>query len=406
MKKYLVQVADLGVQKNPGSLSIAWNQLYAKANPKQRENSAGLDNETISTIKLHEVKVLKEISNQILSNNGYSFSFLKPVVIPKGNGKNRIICVPSIRDRIVQKSIQNVITKANLKYTQFNKVNFGFVKNYGVKDAITRAIQLRDSAPYVYKTDISAFFDTIDRSVLKDLVRKKIRLPSLYPLIEGAIDMEIFTEDRNTYQKITKAGIQKGHGVRQGMPLSPFFANLYLNDFDNLIQKKGYKAVRYADDVVFFTHTEKDCIQLDSFVRNELDKIGLRIPRINENTKTKVYSPDQIVEFLGVGIKKENDRYISIITEEQRKEIKQSIMRFADINYLSSKEINLPKLYCVIKATLQGYIGVYQDCFDASEFSNCLHQWARSALRDLMIKNYKIDIYTLTETQRKFLIGI
>jgi retron-type reverse transcriptase len=406
MKKYLVQVADLGIPKNPGSLYYAWNQLYSKASPKQRENSAGLDNETIASIKLHESKVLKQISDQILSSSGYSFSFLKPVIIPKGNGKNRIICVPTIRDRVVQKSIQIVITKANLKYTRFNKVNFGFVKNYGVKDAINRAIALRNYAPYVYKTDISAFFDNIDRSVLKDLIRKKIRFPSLCPLIEGAIDMEISTEDHNTYKKITKAGIQKGKGVRQGMPLSPFFANLYLTDFDILIQKKGYKAVRYADDLVFFAQNENECIQLDSFVRNELGKIGLTVPEIAENTKTKVYTPEQIVDFLGIGIMKDKDYYTSVVTEEQREEIKRNIMRFADINYLNSKEINLPKLYCVIKATLQGYIGVYQDCFDASDFSNRLYQWARSALRDLMLENYKIDIYTLSETQRKFLIGI
>ena len=406
MKKYLVQVSEIGTPKKPGSLYTAWNQLCTKASPKQRENSSGLDNETISEIKIHETKVLKEISIQILSKDGYSFSPLKPVVIPKGNGKNRIICVPSIRDRIVQKSIQNVITNANLKYTQFNKVNFGFVKNYGVKDAIARAIQLRESGPYVYKTDISAFFDNIDRSVLKDLIRKKVRFPSLYPLIEGAIDMEIFTDDHNTYQKITKAGIQKGKGVRQGMPLSPLFANLYLTDFDNLIQKKGYKAVRYADDIVFFAKSEKECIELDSFVRKELGKIELAIPKIEDNTKTKVYTPEQVVEFLGIGIIKDKEHYTSIVTAEQREAIRQNIMRFADINYLNSKEITLPKLYCIIKATLQGYIGVYQDCFDASDFSNSLYQWARSALRELMLKNYKIDIYTLTEAQRKFLIGM
>ena len=121
--------------------------------------------------------------------------------------------------------------------------------------------------------------------------------------------------------------------------------------------------------------------------------------------KTKILDPDQIVEFLGIGIKKESEKYAPIITDKQKEDIKASIYRFADMNYLSSRErFTLPKLYAVIKSTIRGYDGVYSDCSDYLDFSNTLRQWANSALRDLFQKNYGFDIYKLNDTQKRFLL--
>ena len=106
------------------------------------------------------------------------------------------------------------------------------------------------------KTDISAFFDNIERVKLKGEIRKKIKISSLHKMIDDVIDLEIVTDDLSSNKKIRDAGIFEGKGVRQGMPLSPLFANLYLTDLDFKIKQMGYWAIRYADDIIFFSLIE------------------------------------------------------------------------------------------------------------------------------------------------------
>ena len=405
MKNYIDRIANIGTTEEPGFLLAAWKNLYHTANPHQRKFTRGMDNESLEDIRKHDLVVLKRISSQLKSTEGYIFSGLKPVLVKKDNGKNRVVCIPTCRDRIVQKAIQTAIINSRSRYTDFNTIYYGFIKHYGVQNAIARALEIRTQHPFVYKTDISAFFDNIDRIRMKAEIKKKIRISSLYDLIARAIDMEIWTEDKNVKKKILEAGIHAGRGVRQGMPLSPLFANLYLSNLDLKIREKQYSAVRYADDIIICTDSEKECHSVHAFMAKELEKISLHIPSIEEKKKTKIYNPKQVVEFLGIGIQKEGEKYISVITSEQRQEVKNNIFRFADFQYLNARQINFPKLALVLRSTINGYLGVYGECSDYSTFSNQLSQWSKSAVRDLLKKNYRIDINELDNVHRSFLIG-
>ena len=172
-------------------------------------------------------------------------------MIPKPNGKFRLICVPTIEDRIVQRALLLVLNQYYHKKFD-NGISYGFISQKTVKDAALQACMLRKTHQWVYKTDISAFFDNIDREKLIEKIKSFIKHRSLHKLLFLAVSREVQTTSLAQEKRIKKLGIQRGLGIRQGMPLSPFFANLFLESFDNEIKATGLKAVRYADDLIFF----------------------------------------------------------------------------------------------------------------------------------------------------------
>ena len=353
----------LSSQIKDGYLLKAWKELYAKASPRKKYNTRGVDEQTLEDFKLKEKNNLKEISLSMRSNNGYQFSDLFPIFIKKANGKPRIISIPTVKDRIVQKSIKMVLQKSGKwSYCKFNGINFGFVKEKGVKDAINKAIKERRVNPYVYKTDITSFFDRIDRNELKEIVKKKIKSKSLHKIIYSIIDCEIEAFDSKKLEIIKKNGIEKGRGIRQGMPLSPLFANLYLNNFDLQLIKKRIRCVRYADDLLFFAKSKKECLSIHKFCVEELGKIGLEIPDLYTNGKTEILTPTEPVDFLGICIMSDsNGDYWGGLSEKQLIYIKSKINDYSNIVFLRQNEITLKNFGHKINSLVNGYKGVYEN---------------------------------------------
>ncbi len=186
-----------------------------------------------------------------LRAGSYGPSRLRAVFIPKPNStKERLICIPIIRDRIVQRAIANYLIQ-NEKLPIENEFSYGFIKGRGTKQAILRAIELRSKYAWCLKTDIEAFFDRIPRADVKSRVAKALPNSSVTPLLFKVIDCEI-KETWSLKPKLTKQGILPGIGLRQGMPLSPLLANLVLSGFDASIRKAGIEMIRYADDLLLF----------------------------------------------------------------------------------------------------------------------------------------------------------
>ena len=108
------------------------------------------------------------------SRVGYQYSPLRPALLPKPDNSYRVICVPTVRDRIVQRAVLNFLAEGD-KCRLLNDVSFGFVQGRGVKQAAQKARKTRNKKAWAYKTDITKFFDNVPRKTLKDIVKKKIR---------------------------------------------------------------------------------------------------------------------------------------------------------------------------------------------------------------------------------------
>ena len=383
------------------SLQSAWAYIY-KNSSQRSKTTKDINDESINTFATKLDRNLKELSDNIRSKVGYKYSFLRAVLLPKPNGETRIICVPTIQDRIVQRALLDFLAIGD-KCQLINKVSYGFIKGKGVKLAANDAKKYRKKRPWAYKTDISKFFDNIPREVLKNLIKSSIKHKSLHPLLMGAIDCEVLENKFERKKKIKKAGIVEGKGVRQGMPLSPFYANLILRDFDSEIQSQGLSMIRYADDLIILCKTEKECSDTHETCKKELDKLSFSIPEPGDKSKTRIYSPDETAEFLGVGIVPSGKDYVINILKPQTNKIRQRIMDFSDFNILLDKGVTISKLGQRLEGIISGYLDAYRHCDNLTQLRDALDYSRDKSLRKIYADGLGIDLKGLTEEKLRFL---
>jgi RNA-directed DNA polymerase len=190
------------------ALFKAWK---ASRDSTAKPGRPGIDNETAQKFGAKLDNNLSNIVRQ-LGEGRYGFSKLRVVFIPKQDSdKERVICVPTVRDRLVQRAIVEYVTSRSI-FPINNNSSFGFIKGLGPQKAIKRALELRAKYDWCLKTDIQSFFDRIPRRPLKAQVDKALRGNSLRPLITKAIDCEI-RGNSDDKEKLRKQGLVAGLGI-------------------------------------------------------------------------------------------------------------------------------------------------------------------------------------------------
>ena len=125
-----------------------------------------------------------------IRDGNYGPSRLRAILIPKPNSSTkRLICIPTIKDRLVQRTIIEYLVRT--RRLPDNPASYGFTRGRGTAAAILRAIDLRAKHDWCIKTDIESFFDRIPRDELKARVQRALPACSLVPLINKVIDCEI-----------------------------------------------------------------------------------------------------------------------------------------------------------------------------------------------------------------------
>ncbi len=382
------------------SLYSAWKALYGKSRPSSK-NTVGVDEISINDFARDDKANINRLSREIRMGE-FRFSRLRPHLIKKPNGKDRLICIPTVNDRVVQRSLLEFLSaKYHAKFA--NEISYGFVKNRTVTEAATRACHHRESHPWVFKTDITSFFDSVDREVLARAIYQNVREASLHPILLAAASCEVHCTSSGDKKRIAQLGIKDGHGIRQGMPLSPIFANLLLLGFDNAIKREEYKCVRYADDLIFFADDRAECEEIAAFCSGELAKLNLQIPKIGEGSKSIIYEPNEPAEFLGLGLCLENGKYVLRLMPNQLDNIRDSLLKMASIKELLNRNIRLENLGQAIASRKSGYIHAYVDCVNSEMLERGLEDVQQKVLKELYVKGLGIDVQTLTREARSFL---
>ena len=195
---------------------------------------------SINDYEPHYKQNIAQLSREI-RNGVFAFRRLRPNFIPKTNSeKIRLISVPTVSDRIVQRALVAFLSK---KYHAklANEISYGFVTGRSVKSAAECACKMRKLKPWIFKTDIESFFDSISRELLVNAIRKEIKDRSLYNILLLALNCEVDDSNQKDAKQLNKLGIKSGLGIRQGMPLSPLFSNLLLFSFDRSFRKMELK---------------------------------------------------------------------------------------------------------------------------------------------------------------------
>ncbi|MFT6435120.1 MAG: group II intron reverse transcriptase/maturase [Candidatus Azotimanducaceae bacterium] len=380
-------------------VSFVWSEMY-KDSKRSKRDGYGLDGISINQFKADETASIKHLSRNI-RNNTYKPQNLSPYFIPKPDGKDRVICVPAVVDRLVQRAVLNFLHSNGYGFE--NSISYGFVQNQSVPKAAKRAIELRSALPWVYKADITAFFDTVDRNKLLNKVRRKIRVSSLHSLLELFVRSEIHHRNISSKKRVKKMGIRSGVGLRQGMPVSPYLANIYLNKFDKEIEKLNIPMVRYADDIIAFASSEEECIRIHTICSELLAREGLQIHPIDEGKKTVIASPEEDVEFLGLGLKFKDNDYTLVVTEEQLNSIQNKVLEMSSMEYCLKNGISLSGLMRKLDDRINGYYGAYGICSNKEQLAHALNSVKSKSITRLLTDEFNIDYRGLTNKQKRFL---
>ena len=200
-------------------------------------NTPGIDGEIKLTVQARLPAILKQIRRDLLSD-AYQPLPARRVYIPKANGKQRPLGIPTLRDRIVQRAM--LMAMEPMWESDFHTLSYGFRPERSVHHAIrTVKLQLTDNTEtrgrWVIEGDLSSYFDTVHHRLLMKAVRRRIKdrrfLNLLWRFIKaGHIDAGLFRA--------------ASEGVPQGGVISPLLSNIMLHEFDQYLNQRylGKKA--------------------------------------------------------------------------------------------------------------------------------------------------------------------
>lgn len=283
---------------------------HAYALVRANKGSAGIDGVTFATIEEREgVAAFIAELEEALRNRTYKPDPVKRVMIPKSDGSQRPLGIPTIRDRVAQMATKLVIEP--IFEADFCETSYGFRPKKSAHDAVDEvAYALNTGHAEVIDADLSKYFDTIPHAKLMATVAERICDGAMLHLLQMWLKAPVMEMDKDG----TKRNIGGGKGNRKGTPqggvISPLLANLYLHILDriwernNLQQKLGARIVRYADDIVILCRRGQSGRVL-MVLRQILERLELNL---NE-TKTKTVNAYQgKFDFLGFSIWMETSR--------------------------------------------------------------------------------------------------
>ncbi len=190
---------------------------------------------------------LQEISES-LQERKYKPQAVKRVFIAKPGqpGKFRPLGIPTIRDRVVQGACKIVVEP--IFEADLNGGSYGYRPKRGAADAAKRIeSSIKEGYRCVYDADIKGYFDNIPHDRLMAKIERRVSDTSILALLRQFLRAPVLFTDENGTSTITKPDM----GTPQGGVISPLFANIYLNDFSNLITTKTpCRMISYADDFV------------------------------------------------------------------------------------------------------------------------------------------------------------
>jgi len=254
---------------------ITFGALYAAFRGLRKKASAGVDGVTHEEYERDVAGNLQTLHER-LKNGKYQAQPLRRIYIPKENGKQRPISIPALEDKIVQKATVEIL---NAIYEQdFLDCSYGFRPGRGqhqALDEVGRVICTRPTG-WILELDITAYFDSIVRKQLMEMIEKRVRDRSVLRLIRKWIQIGVIEDGRLLVNET---------GTGQGQTISPLLANIYLHHvldewFENEVRPRLRGAaheIRFADDAVLCFQYKKDAEKVMEVLPKRFAKYGLTL---------------------------------------------------------------------------------------------------------------------------------
>lgn len=263
----------------PITKRMVWN-AYQKV--KRNGGSAGIDGESLEEFQKNLSKNLYKIWNR-LSSGSYFPPAVKEVSIPKTDGRERKLGIPTVSDRIAQQVIKSYL-EPRLE-AEFNENSYGYRPLKSAHQAVEAVRENVRQYAWVVDMDIKSFFDQVDHELIMKALDRHVQEPWVKLYVKRWLEapVEISAGERRT---------RTGQGTPQGGVISPLLANLFLHyGLDKWIEQHhpSIRFVRYADDIILHCQTEEEAQAVLVSVQDRLKNCKLQL---NEQKTKIVYCQD------------------------------------------------------------------------------------------------------------------
>lgn len=355
-------------------LHAAWQMI------KSKQSAGGVDKRSVKDFAKNETENLQRIERKLIDKTFLPEAYLQ-IKVKKNKTEKRTLGMATINDKIVQTAIKNMI-ESRLE-TGFLNSSYAYREGRSARKAVNKVrhyIQTEKNY-WLAKCDIDNFFDNIDHQRLKKQLAPYVSDNYLLELIFSFIKMGYVTGNNKW--------IERQKGVPQGAVLSPLLANLYLSPLDQRMKDLGIAYVRYADDFVILTQTQK---KAEDILQSTVQYIENRL-KLQLNPGAFVKHTQYGFKFLGVWITDKDITLSSRKIEKIKTKIKSAF-----------KHQNFPKKYIEATRGINNYYArlVPQHIlYSVDEY--IMRLWTNKLLnnkeliRKKHLKNALKDLYFITD---------
>lgn len=331
------------------------------------KGAAGIDGQSLHDFASDLSNHLEQLCLE-LQTKQYTAQPVRRVEIPKEGGGVRLLGIPTVRDRVVQQTLNDILTP--IFEQQFHPSSFGYRPHRGCHDAINKATMFirRYGLQHVVDMDLSKCFDTLDHEVIINSVRQRISDSSVLELLKQFLQSGVMVN--GNWQATAK-------GSPQGGVISPLLANIYLDGFDQAMRGRGHRIVRYADDILILCRSRAGAQNALAQATKILE--GTLKLTVNQS-KSHIAHSDEGVKFLGVEI---GSQYTHI-------QPKKLAMFKAKLKQMTKRNSGKP-LVDIIKALnplLRGFSQYFRIANAKRQFKT-LAAWVRRRLRSIQLRLWK-----------------
>lgn len=334
------------------NIQAAWKRVRAN------KGAAGIDGMTIEEFPDWVRSGQWERVTQELRSGIYKPDPVRRVEIEKPDGGIRQLGIPTIKDRVIQQAIAQMLTP--IFDPTFSDNSFGFRPNRNGQQAVKQVQRIiKEGRRFAVDVDLSKFFDRVNHDLLMTHLSYKLKDKELLRLIAKYLRAGIMKDNHF---------IESHEGVPQGGPLSPLLANIMLDPLDKELERRGHKFARYADDFTILVKSKRAGERILNSISNYLER---RLKLIVNSDKSRVVKTSES-KFLGFTFRSGRIQ----IHPKTLHRFKEQVRRLTNRNWGVSMRYQLFKTSQYLRGWIN-YFGIancYQLCMD-------LDHWIRRRVR-------------------------
>ena len=338
---------------------------------KKNKGAPGVDKMTVQEVEEWFNQYKEELISKIL-NKQYKPMPVKRVYIPKPNGKQRPLGIPTVVDRVIQQAMLQVLSE--IYEPIFSDHSYGFRPNRSAHTAMEEVLgYLNDGYEWIVDLDIEKFFDTVNHDKLISILRERVNDSRTLHLIRAYLQAGVL--DKGLVRSSTI-------GTPQGGPISVILSNIYLDKFDKELESRNLRFARYADDCIIFVKSEMSANRVMKSVTSWLErKLFLKVSA----TKTKVVRPTK-GQFLGFTFYKAKTVWKCTPTKDRKKRLYSNFQKYLERKHAVSRPLSVT--FKKLNQMIRGWIRYFK-ISSIKVFLEEFGQWLRHKVRCIIIKQWK-----------------